>query len=63
MDKRQRIAMQRALIREAFGKIEAATELFGIEDGAVAGDDQRFNEWEEKVQAFQDWFFAKSPIA
>lgn len=63
MDKRQRIAMQRALIREAFGKIEAATELFGIEDGAVSVDDPTFDEWEAKVQDFQDWVFGKSPIA
>ncbi len=63
MDKRQRIAMQRALMREAFGKIEAATELFGIEDGAVAGDDPGFDEWDRRVQEWQDWVFAKSPIS
>lgn len=63
MDKRQRIAMQRALMREAFGKIDAVAEYFGSEDGAVAGEDTDFEEWERKVAAFRDWVWVESPIA
>lgn len=63
MDKRQRIAMQRALMREAFGKIDAATELFGTEDSAVAGDDEAFEAWDRQIEAFRDWVFSESPIA
>lgn len=37
MDRRQRIAMQRVLVREALGKLRAAEELFGVENGAVNG--------------------------
>lgn len=32
MSQRERIAMQRALVREALGKLEAVTEFFGTED-------------------------------
>ena len=63
MDKRQRVAMQRALMREALGKIDAATELFGVEDRAVAGDDADFEEWESRIETFRIWVFEESPIA
>lgn len=63
MDKRQRVAMQRALMREAFGKIDAVAEHFGCEDGAVAGESNDFEEWERKVAEFKDWVWDESPIA
>ena len=63
MDQRQRIATQRALMREAFGKIDAATEFFGTETGAVAGDDPGFAEWERKVAEFKAWIWEASPVA
>lgn len=55
--------MQRALMREAFGKIDAATELFSTEDGAVAGDDDEYEDWDKHVETFRDWVFSESPIA
>lgn len=63
MDKRQRIAQQRAKAREALGLLRAATELFATEDGAVAGDDPGFDEWVAKIDEFERWIFAESVIA
>lgn len=64
MDKRQRIAMQRVLVREAFGKLYAAKELFSVEDGAVAGDSgDEYDVFRERVEEFEDWMFSASPIA
>ncbi len=63
MDKRQRIAMQSALVREAIGKLRAAEELFGIEDGAVAGDDDGYRDFSEKIEAFEAWVFGDSALA
>jgi hypothetical protein len=65
MDKRQRIAMQRAMMREAFGKIQAATELFGVEDGAVSGsaEMEELHEFERRAQEFEEWVFSESGIA
>jgi hypothetical protein len=61
MDRRQRVAAQRAMVREAIGKLRAAEELFGVEDRAV-GDDG-FREFSEKVSAFERWVFDESGIA
>lgn len=65
MDKRQRVSMQRALVREALGKLHAATEFFGTEDGAVAGGDGmgEFEVWQAKLEEFEAWVFGESPIA
>lgn len=63
MDKRQRIAQQRALAHEALGKLKAAHELFGIEDGAVAGDNDDHAKWFKKVLELENWIFDESPIA
>lgn len=62
-DQRQRIAMQRAFVREAIGKLRAAEELFGIEDKAVSSDDRGFAAFSEKVDAFEAWIFDESSIA
>lgn len=63
MDQRQRIAMQRALVREAIGKLRAADELFGIEDGAIAGAERAHGAFVEKVDDFEAWVFGASSIA
>lgn len=66
MDKRQRQAMQRVLACEALGKLKAATQLFGVEDGAVAGDEpghSDFTRWEKKLAEFEAWLWDESPIA
>lgn len=66
MDKRQRIAAQRALVQEALGKLKAATELFGVEDNAVAGDEPGYGEfmiWQNKLAEFERWIWDESPIA
>jgi len=63
MDKRQRIAIQRALACDAIGKLNAASQYFSAEDGAVAGTDGDFSEWESKVQEFVRWLWEESPIA
>lgn len=62
MDKRQRIAQQRALVREAIGKLRAAEELFGIEDGAVAGAETGYGDFVKKVDEFEAWIFDVSSI-
>ena len=63
MDQRQRIAMQRALVEEAFGKLRAAEQLFGIEDNAVSCDTCEYSVFRDKVDEFRSWVFAESPIA
>lgn len=63
MDSRQRIAMQRALVQEAIGKLRAAEELFGIEDGAVAGDDGGYRGFSEKIDALEAWMFGDNALA
>ena len=63
MDQRQRVAMQRALVREALGKLHAAEELFGIEDGAVAGENVDCDEFIDRVHEFEEWLFSSSAIA
>jgi hypothetical protein len=63
MDKRQRIAMQRALVREALGKLRAVEELFGIEDGAVADDLSDLNDFTRKVNEFEAWVNDEGPLA
>lgn len=63
MDSRQRIAQQRALARAAIGQLRAVEELFGIEDGAVAGDGSAHAEFAKKVDEFEAWVFDASSIA
>jgi len=61
MDQRQRIGMQRALVREGLGKLRAAVELFGIEDGA--GEDPSWHDFVVRVDEFERYVFGDSPIA
>ena len=66
MDRRQRIAAQRALTQEALGKLRAAAELFGTEDHTVAGDtDGRddLERWQGRVADFENWVWGASPVA
>ena len=55
--------MQRALVQEAMGKLKAAEELFGIEDGAVAGDSRDYDDFRARVQDLDNWIFGSSAIA
>ena len=64
MDGRQRIGLQRALVQEALGKLKAATELFGIEEGMVAGDlTEDLQIWQAKLAEFEAWILTESPLA
>ncbi|WP_333847129.1 hypothetical protein [Phaeobacter italicus] len=69
MSQRERIAMQRALAREALGKLEAVTEFFGTEDEVDISDHLReaatrdYETWKERVAEFKAWIFDESPIA
>ena len=63
MDQKQRIAMQRAKVREAIGILHGVTELFGVEDSAVYGVSQDFEKWSSAVHEFEKWAFDQSPIA
>jgi hypothetical protein len=64
MDQRQRTAMQRVLVQEALGKLNAVSELFGAEESAIAGDQSEdLRLWEEAVERFRLWVFTASPIA
>jgi len=63
MDQRQRVGMQRALVREGLGKLRAAVELFGIEDGAVAGEDPSWHDFVVRVDKLERYVFEDSPIA
>lgn len=64
MDKRQRIAMQRAMVREAIGKLRAVEEMFAIEDEAVAGVDAAdFEQFSNRVSELEEWVFTDSALA
>ena len=62
MTQKQRIAMQRALVREALGKLNAAAELFGAEEHP-AGPDLGYSAFDAKVREFEEWAFSESGIA
>lgn len=63
MDQRQRTALQRQKAQEAIGLLKGVTELFGVEDNASADGEKQYAEWDAKVQEFEEWIFAASPIA
>lgn len=63
MDQKQRIALQRQKAQEAIGLLKGVTELFGVEDNARVGGEKEYAEWDAKVQEFEEWIFAVSPIA
>lgn len=64
MDKRQRIAHQRALAEEALGKLRAASQLFGVEDGSVSDEHcGEYRVWSIKIAELEEWIWNESPIA
>lgn len=64
MDRRQRIALQRAKVREAIGILRGVEELFCVEDGASAGpDDAGFVGFSGAVDELEAFIFNESAIA
>ena len=61
MGRKERVVIQRALMAEAFGKIEAVTEYFGAED--EYDDSKDYEVWRDKVAKFHAWVYEESPIA
>ncbi len=45
--------------------MKAAGELFGAEDGAVAGDDERLDwmRWNIQIEDLEQWLWHESPVA
>lgn len=63
MDKRQRIALQRAMCREAIGKLRAAAEFFAAEDGAVSGITDDSIQFMDHVDELESWIFQESSLS
>lgn len=63
MDKRQRIAIQRAMCREAIAKLRAAAEFFAAEDDAISGATDDCAQFMEHVDDLEEWLFQESAIA
>ena len=63
MNQRQRVAHQRALVREAIGQLRAAIEYFGAEDEPRPFGESGYAEFEAKVDEFERWVFDESGIA
>ena len=63
MNMKQRIVMQRAKAQEALGILRGISELFGAEDSGVGIGPDDLDCWKAKVQDFDNWIFAVSPIA
>lgn len=64
MTRRERICQQRAMAREAIGKLRAIEELFGAEEDHVS--DESGLEWEafdQKVTELESWIFDEGPLA
>ena len=64
-DRRQRIAIQRAMAQEAIGKLKAIIEMFGVEEEASHTDKEReeFLAFSAKIASLEKWIFQNSPIA
>jgi len=63
MDKRQRIALQRSMCREAIAKLRAAAEFFAAEDEAVAGATDDFMRFMKQVDQLETWIFNESSLS
>ena len=65
MDRRYRIAQQRALCRQSIGALRAAAELFSIEDGAVAGGEgyEEYSRFTQMVDELEMEIFSEGPLA
>lgn len=64
MNRRERICQQRAMAREAIGKLRAIEELFGAEESRLT--DENGLEWEafsQKVDELETWIFDEGPLA
>jgi hypothetical protein len=64
---RERVCIQRAMCREAIGKLKAVLEYFGSEEGYVAGANieatKNFEEFYERVHALEHWIFHESALS
>ena len=64
MNKTQREAQQRAIIRQAFGLIDGAIELFGVEDNANFDEALAdLRQLKEKLNNFRAWMWEEGPLA
>lgn len=64
MTRRERICHQRALVREAIGKLRAVEELFGAEEGSLSDTSGLALEaFSQKVNEFESWVFDEGPLA
>ena len=63
MDKRQRIALQRSMCREAIAKLRAAAEFFAAEDNAEAGKNDDFERFMNHVDELEAWIFQESSLS
>jgi len=64
MTRRERICQQRAMAREAIGKLRAIEELFGAEEDRLS--DENGLGWEafsQKVSELESWIFDEGPLA
>ncbi|UXO93808.1 hypothetical protein Pan1_93 [Pseudanabaena phage Pan1] len=62
--RRERICQQRALAREAIGKLRAIEELFSAEEDHLT--DESGLDWEafsQKVDDLEAWIFDEGPLA
>jgi hypothetical protein len=63
MNRKARIAQQRVLVQEAIGKLRAASELFGIEEGDLSGSYADYHNWDDAIDKFEKYVFDESPLA
>lgn len=62
MTKKERIALQRVMAREALGKLMAISELFGAEDNPIP-ERYAVENWQARVKDFEAWIFNYSDLA
>jgi len=69
MNSKQCNAMQRAIAREALGRLRSIGEWFGTEDETTISSDyaaermQAWMAWDDRVSEFERWIFDESPLA
>jgi ubiquinone biosynthesis protein Coq4 len=64
MNKTQRLAQQRVIIHQAFGLMDSAKELFGIEDDANFNEElMELRKFHEKLNSFRVWVWEEGPLA
>lgn len=63
MTRRERICQQRAMAREAIGKLRAIEELFGAEDRLSDESGLGWEAFSQKVSELESWIFDEGPLA